>query len=78
MTRSASPQDSAGRGAEGNSAAESVGRGRPLTPAELEADAIGSHADAMRAIGEAVRAGATLPPLHGHLFYPRRRGGFRR
>jgi hypothetical protein len=51
-----------------------VGPGRPrdaLTPAELQADAIDSYTEALRAIGAAVRAGAVLPPLHGHLFRPR-------
>jgi hypothetical protein len=49
----------------------------PLTPAELEADAFNSYTAAIRAIGEAVRAGHVLPPLHGHLFRPRHRGGLR-
>jgi hypothetical protein len=46
-----------------------------MTEAEMEADALNSHDLAMRAIGEQVRAGGELPPLHAHLFNPRRRGG---
>lgn len=46
-----------------------------MTTAEMEADAFDSHNEAMKAIGAQVRAGEALPPLHSHLFHPRRRGG---
>lgn len=51
---------------------------KSMTKAQLEADALGSHDEAMRAVGEMVRSlppGEALPPLHSHLFNPRRRGG---
>jgi hypothetical protein len=45
-----------------------------MTKAELEADAAGSYTHAVQEIGRLVQAGETLPPLHAHLFSPRRRG----
>jgi hypothetical protein len=45
-----------------------------LTQAELEADAAGSYTHAVREIGRLVQRGEDLPPLHAHLFSPRRRG----
>jgi hypothetical protein len=45
-----------------------------LTQTELEADAAGSYTHAVREIGRLVQIGDDLPPLHAHLFSPRRRG----
>lgn len=46
-----------------------------MSQAELEADAVAGYDVAIRAIGAQVKAGGDLPPLHSHLFHPRRKGG---